>query len=375
MAQRRLSKQQRARIARIQERRRLRAAQQVAKRSAATDESMQQLGRVVVRHGRNLIVRNADGVDIHAVFRANLGEVACGDRVVWQATTDNAGIVVAVLPRDTALSRPAAGVQDKAIAANITQLIVVLAVEPEPTGYLLDQYLVAAEQIGVRGLICLNKVDLLDATARAAFRADFAHYPDIGYPLIEVSAKIAHGLDPLLRCLHGETSILVGQSGVGKSSLVNALIPQPAALEGRLSDATGLGRHTTSAATLYRLDSGGELIDSPGVRSFRLGRLDRQQLERGFREFRPYLGRCRFHNCSHRAEPDCAIHEAAMAGEIASPTWEQATDPNHGEEDHPLLADEVGARCVWHRPPQGDAQSDRTLGRGTQLPSAQYVAR
>lgn len=316
MAQRRLSKQQKARIARIQERRRERAARQVAERSTAADDAHQQLGRVVVRHGRNLVVRGDDNNEIQAVFRANLGEVVCGDRVVWQATADGEGIVVAVLPRDSALSRSAASLQDKAIAANITQLVVVLAVEPEPAGYLLDQYLIAAEDIGVRGLICLNKVDLLDAAARADFRAHFAHYQDIGYPVVEISAKTDHGLDPLLDRLRGEISILVGQSGVGKSSLVNVLIPQQAAVEGRLSGATGLGRHTTSAATLYRLEDGGELIDSPGVRSFRLGRLDRQQLEKGFREFLPYLGGCRFHNCTHRTEPECAIRAATSAGNI-----------------------------------------------------------
>lgn len=316
MARRRLSKQQQARIADIQERRRERAANKAESALDAAGARAQHTGRVVVRHGRSLLIRGADGAPVHAMFRANLGEVVCGDRVVWQETADGEGVVVAVLPRETALSRPGYDGQEKAIAANITQLVVVLAPEPEPTGYLLDQYLVAAERIGVHGLVCLNKADLLDEAGRASFRARFAHYEAIGYPVIEISAKTEHGLDPLLDRLRGETSILVGQSGVGKSSLINALIPREQVAEGSLSDATGLGRHTTSTATLYRLGSGGELIDSPGVRSFRLGRLDRQALERGFRDFLPYLGRCRFHNCAHLAEPGCAIRAAADAGDI-----------------------------------------------------------
>jgi ribosome biogenesis GTPase len=252
------------------------------------------------------------------MFRANLGEVVCGDRVVWQQTSNDEGIVVAVQPRDTALSRPGFGGQEKAIAANITQLVVVLACQPEPTGYMSDQYLVAAERIGVRGLICLNKADLLDEAGRSRFRHRYAHYADLGYPVVQISAKTEHGLDPLLQRLQNQTSILVGQSGVGKSSLVNALIPRQQVLEGSLSDTTGLGRHTTSAATLYQLESGGELIDSPGVRSFRLGQLTRRELEQGFRDFTPFLGKCRFHNCAHLAEPGCAIRAAVESGRITA---------------------------------------------------------
>lgn len=316
MARRRLTDQQKARIAETQERRRQRAAQREA---GAADESAhggQHTGRVVVRHGRSLLIRTDAGHALLGAFRANIGEVVCGDRVVWQATGDGGCIVVALLPRETALTRPAFGGQEKTIAANITQLVVVLAPQPEPTGYLLDQYLVAAERIGVRGLICLNKADLLDAAGQARFRERFGHYESIGYPVIQISAKTEHGLDPLRERLKGQTSILVGQSGVGKSSLINALVESCSIAEGTLSEATGLGRHTTSAATLYPLQGGGELIDSPGVRSFRLGRLERQELERGFREFLPYLGQCRFHNCAHLAEPDCAILAAVEAGHI-----------------------------------------------------------
>jgi ribosome biogenesis GTPase len=318
MARRRLSDQQRARVAKIQEKRRQRAATRAEQSQAENADTAQHTGRVIVRHGRNLLIRAADGTGVHAMFRANLGEVVCGDRVVWQQTADDEGVVVAVQPRDTALSRPSFGGKEKAIAANITQLVVVLACLPEPSGYMLDQYLVAAERIGVRGLICLNKADLLDDAGRADFLSSFGHYRKIGYPVVQISAKTEHGLDPLLERLRDQTSILVGQSGVGKSSLINALIPRQQAIEGGLSDATGLGRHTTSAARLYQLDSGGELIDSPGVRSFRLGELTPRELERGFREFAPFLGHCRFHNCVHLAEPGCAVCAAAKQGAIAA---------------------------------------------------------
>ncbi|MGB5494918.1 MAG: small ribosomal subunit biogenesis GTPase RsgA [Sedimenticolaceae bacterium] len=316
MARRRLSEQQKARIAGIQQKRRQRAEAKAEQTLGAPVEAKQQVGRVVVRHGRSLLIRPQQGGAVHGMLRANLGEVVCGDRVVWQPTGDNEGVVVAVQPRTSALSRPGGSGADKAIAANITQLVVVLAPQPEPAGYLVDQYLVAAERIGIDALICLNKSDLQDVAGRARFRARFAHYEPLGYPVIQISAKTEHGLEPLQRRLRGQTSILVGQSGVGKSSLVNALIPRETVTEGVLSDATGLGRHTTSAATLYHLESGGELIDSPGVRSFRLGPLSREQLERGFREFLPLIGQCRFHNCVHLAEPGCAIRAAVEAGEI-----------------------------------------------------------
>ncbi len=133
---------------------------------------------------------------------------------------------------------------------------------------------------------------------------------------MEVSAKQEHGLDGLIERLKYKTSILVGQSGVGKSSLINALLPSLDLVTGKLSRATGLGRHTTSAATCYHLPQGGDLIDSPGVRSFRLTKLTLQQLQQGFPEFRPFLGLCQFHNCTHGHEPNCAVRKAVIDGQI-----------------------------------------------------------
>ncbi len=315
---RRLSDQQKKRIAQIQEHRRQRSAAQAESASSDDFAGEAQSGRVVVRHGSNLVLRAADGRVVPASFRANLGEVVCGDNVVWQATENGQGVVTAVAPRVNALSRPAFGGRDKAIAANLSLLVVVLAPEPEPSGFLVDQYLVAAQRIGIDGLLCLTKADLLDEAGRENFRQRFALYEAIGYPVVQISSKQAHGLQPLLERLRGQTSILVGQSGVGKSSLVNAMIADGPAREGSLSTSTGHGRHTTSAASLYSLASGGELIDSPGVRSFRLGQLTQAELERGFREFLPYLGQCRFHNCVHLAEPECAISAAEQHGALSA---------------------------------------------------------
>ena len=314
MARRRLTDQQKARIARIQELRRQRLARRDARNTTAVDAP--RMGRVVVRYGSNLLIEGETGHRRQALFRANVDDVVCGDTIVWQPTDDDGAVVIAVEPRTSALTRTAFDGRERPIVANISQLVIVLAANPPPAGYLLDQYLVAAEHAGVGGVIALNKADLLNAESRAQFVADYAHYDDLGYPIVQISAKTEHGLDPLRDRLCGETSILVGQSGVGKSSLINALIPHEQAWEGALSDATGLGRHTTSATTLYALESGGELIDSPGVRSFRLGDIDRETLARGFREFVPLLGRCRFHNCAHLNEPGCAIAAATEAGDI-----------------------------------------------------------
>jgi ribosome biogenesis GTPase / thiamine phosphate phosphatase len=317
MPKRRLSGRQIERIQTIQDRRRQRLASRVdTALSELEGEPVPVEGLVVVRHGANLAVEDSQGEITHCLSRQNIGHPVCGDRVVWQRTADDQGVVTAILPRQTVLSRPDYGGRDKPLAANLTRLVILIAPQPEPSDYLVDQYLVAAETMGVEAIIVANKMDLLDSAGRAIFRERFAHYEAIGYPLLCISLREPATLDILTGDLGGQTSILVGQSGVGKSSIVKALLPDREIQIGRLSKATGLGRHTTSAATFYRLPGGGALIDSPGVRSFRIGVIDRQTLQQGFREFQPYLERCRFADCSHDHEPDCAIRAAVADGLI-----------------------------------------------------------
>jgi ribosome biogenesis GTPase len=321
MPRRRLSERQIARIRTVQERRRQHLADraEVALDVAAEETgalSEPEPGTVAVRHGANLGVEDERGAVHHCLARRNIGHPVCGDRVVWQRSGPSHGVVTAIQPRAAVLSRPDYSGRDKPLAANLTRLVVLIAPEPEPTGYLIDQYLVAAELMGVPALIVANKMDLLDPDAAAAFQARFAHYPSIGYPTLWTSLRQPETLTALIASLTGETSVLVGQSGVGKSSLVKVLLPDREVQVGRLSAATGLGRHTTSAATCYRLPQGGYLIDSPGVRSFRLGRLERDALEQGFRELQPYRGECRYRDCQHDHEPECAVRAAVDRGEI-----------------------------------------------------------
>jgi len=315
MAQRRLTDQQRARISRIQEQRRQRASEEAENALSAADDEAHE-GIVIIRHGRNLLVANERQHLVPCQFRQNLGQIVCGDRVIWHKTGDNEGVVTALQPRTTLLSRPDYSGREKALAANLTQLLIVAAPEPPPTGYLLDQYFAAAENIGLEAILLLNKADLL--TSDHPLRQTAATYAEIGYTVIEVSSKQMSGMQKLRQQLQHQTSMLVGQSGVGKSSLVNTLLPEQDIVVGQLSETSGLGKHTTSSATLYFLPQGGYLIDSAGVRSFRLMITERRQLEKGFREFHDYLGHCRFSDCSHTHEPGCALIDAVEKEAISA---------------------------------------------------------
>ncbi|MBE2295101.1 MAG: small ribosomal subunit biogenesis GTPase RsgA [Phycisphaerales bacterium] len=317
MAGRRLTQQQRTRIQQRQDRRRARVDGSLAPALEEAGLGPEQTGLVIVNHGATLIVEDCAGALFRCAARQNLGRLACGDQVIWQPSGAEEGVVVAVAERRSLLTRPDYHGQPRPVAANLDEVAVVLAPEPELSEYLIDRYLVAIAAIGVQGLLILNKVDLLSASARTALLARLEPYQRIGYPLLLASSRQEHGLDELRAWLGGRVSLLVGQSGVGKSSLVKALLPDREIRIRAISQVTGHGSHTTTASMLYHLPDGGDLIDTPGVRGFELGEIGPDVLERGFPELAPYLGCCRFSNCRHQGEPGCALGAAAERGEIA----------------------------------------------------------
>lgn len=307
MSGRKLSHNQARRVDRLQQQRLARAAHDAG--------SSARHGVVVARLGRQADVEDATAPHalVRCHIRANIESLVAGDRVAWCAEGD-AGVVLAVENRSSVLQRPDAQGRLRPLAANLDHIVVVLAPEPQPHPTLLDRYLVAAEDAGIAATILLNKSDLHETCA--AIAPLLAPYTVIGYPVLHASARASGGLDALHAALAGHTTAFVGQSGVGKSSLIATLLPDADLRIGRLSTAEAKGRHTTTTARLYHLPQGGVLIDSPGIRDFSLAFLDAARTARGFREFRPFLGSCRFRNCVHRDEPGCALREAVARAAV-----------------------------------------------------------
>lgn len=275
-----------------------------------------QKGLLIANHGSALIVEGLSGRIFRCTMRQNLGILVCGDRVIWQPCGSREGVVVAVEQRRSLLTRPDFNGRPKPMAANLDQGFVVIAPRPVFNEFLIDRYLVALSAIGLESVLVMNKVDLLGTADLTDSKARLRVYQRIGYRLLLVSTRSAQGLSELRNRLQGRTSILLGQSGVGKSSLTKALLPDREIRIRALSDATGRGTHTTTSAMLYHLPDGGDLIDSPGVRSFNPGVMSATDLDQGFVELRPYLGSCRFSDCSHSIEPGCALLAAVAGGEI-----------------------------------------------------------
>jgi ribosome biogenesis GTPase / thiamine phosphate phosphatase len=276
-------------------------------------------GTVIASYGQRQLVEDAQG-ERHRAFAGKRGlRLVCGDRVRWQPAGNGGEVaVLELLPRDNELTRPDARGRVEVLAANIDQVVVVCAPTPAPDPFIIDRYLAAAVAMGARASVACNKADLPAPGLEVAldeFRA-------IGHTVLLVSAQTELGIDALREQLAGHCSILVGQSGVGKSSLLNALVPGLGAGTAEVSAATGEGRHKTTATTLHKLPGGGTLLDSPGVRDFAPALRDPRLAASGFREIVAAAERCRFSNCRHMREPGCAVKDGVEAGTISARRYE-----------------------------------------------------
>ncbi|UJF19527.1 small ribosomal subunit biogenesis GTPase RsgA [Vibrio sp. SS-MA-C1-2] len=280
-------------------------------------------GTVITRFGQHADIEDDETQKVHRCnLRRSIESLVSGDRVVWRPGVEVlagiSGVVEAVHERQSVLTRPDFYDGVKAVAANVEQIVIVSAILPELSFNIIDRYLIAAEETHLKPLIVLNKIDLLSPSEQQDVYKKLQIYRDIGYKTLMVSRETGAGLPELEIELKDQVNIFAGQSGVGKSSLVNALMPEVDAEIGDVSENSGLGQHTTTAARLYHFPHGGDLIDSPGIREFGLWHLEPEQVTNSFIEFRDYIGGCKFRDCKHGNDPGCAIREAMEAGKISS---------------------------------------------------------
>jgi ribosome biogenesis GTPase len=322
MSKRKLTRQQKWRIDKKQEAYINRAEKSSLKSSelVENDLSDELEGLIIAHYGQQIEVEcssagELEGKSRRCYARTNLGPLVTGDRVIWRAGKEDNGVVVAIQPRTSLLSRPDKFRALKPVAANIDAICIVIASVPEPHSNLIDRYLVAAELCDIEPVLVLNKTDLLKTDSLIPELLE--GYENLGYRCIRVSANSGKQLSALREFLAGQTSVLVGQSGVGKSSLIQALLPKEILKVGGLSEGVAKGTHTTTTARLYHLPEGGDLVDSPGIREFGLWHIEENQLIDGFRELRKIGGHCRFRDCKHFQDPGCALTQAVAKGDVS----------------------------------------------------------
>ncbi len=325
MSDRKLNRRQRWRAEKIQaerEQRALKKDRDLTQQIQSGELSSEQRGLVISRFSKEFEIEALEGPDVGTLFRcvsrANLGSIVTGDNVIWRAGDALSGVIESRLPRESILERPDNFGRLKPVAANIDQILIINAVQPVPQPNLIDRYLVAAELMNLRPVIVLNKADLMDAENEKPLREMLALYESLGYRVTQIvsSRHQTPQLGDVPELIADRTSIVVGQSGVGKSSLINTLLPEAKLAVGALSKSSGEGTHTTTQAKLFHLPRGGKLIDSPGIREFGLWHIDQQQLQHGFIEIAKQIGACRFRDCRHENEPGCAVLAAVESGAI-----------------------------------------------------------
>lgn len=266
--------------------------------------------QIITSFGRRFQVRTAAGKTYEATTRKKRIDFACGDIVHIGHINQQQAVIEDYLPRRSLLYRQDA-TRTKLIAANVTLMLIVLAAVPTPSELLLQRALLAAEAADIKPLIILNKADL---PQNAEWLVKLSYYQSLGYKVINISAL--NDITLLREHLQGECAILLGQSGMGKSTLTNALLGKEQARVGTISSALDSGRHTTTHAQLYDLNTESQLIDSPGLQAFGLHYLHTGDLLHYFPDMRSYIGQCRFHNCTHRQEPGCALKQALAEGKL-----------------------------------------------------------
>ena len=317
MSKRRISHQQSARIEK---------KQQNYRQSAETGHSGTTInstadGLVIKRFSRHALIEDTSGTRIQCSIRPSLDTLVAGDRVVWQAAEHGHGVVVSRYPRQSVLGRPDKRSQLRPVAANITQVLIVVAPKPDISWPLLDSYLVMTDYLNLRACIVLNKTDLASDTLRDEL---LTHYSALDYSILFTGRDQNIGYEQLQDTLNHQTSVFVGQSGVGKSSLIAHVLPEESAKIqiADISVKSELGCHTTSNSCFYHLPGGGALIDSPGVREFGLWHMPATEIAKCFREFKPFLSECKYRNCNHRDTPGCALIEAVKNKTITRHRYE-----------------------------------------------------
>ncbi len=279
------------------------------------DASQLNVGRVITQHGQHLTLENSSHELISANVRQSLDKIVCGDDVQYIFESDQA-VVLNILPRKNELARIGFGGRKKLIASNLDQIAIVLAPKPEPSPSLIDRYLIAIQEFEIPVLFVINKCETIQSQSEIEFIEEYHHI--FGYPYLFISTYEKINEPILLEHFKGKISILVGQSGVGKSSITNLLIPELALQTQKISQSTGLGNHTTSASTLYHLENyEGALIDSPGVRSFNIDHLTLENVNKGFPDLTPYIQQCKFSNCRHLQDPNCALSNALQEKKVS----------------------------------------------------------
>ena len=279
--------------------------------------------RIVMRYGADALLRDEQGELFRATTRRKLDKLTCGDWVSGEGS-DTAAVITALEPRRNALIRTYFRGQPRTMAANIDTVLVVTAPRPETDWSVVDGSLIAAERLKAEAFIVQHKYDL---GSSEGMENRFADYRRIGYAVPRTSVNDPASIEALEAELKGKTAILLGQSGMGKSSLINQMVSESKLKIGAISELTGLGKHTTSVTQLYEIPGGGFVIDSPGIRDFTPPPLPPEELQYTFREFEPLVGQCRFHNCRHEHEPGCAIIAAVESGDISA--WRHTSYLHH----------------------------------------------